>query len=373
MAWLNLLCRILVGSLFIFSGLIKLNDPYGTVYKLDEYFEVFAADISPLFLQLLPTTLFLAIFISSFEVILGVAILLYYRMRITMWVSLLLILFFTFLTFYSHAFDKVKECGCFGTAIKLTAKQSFYKDLILLGLIAILFFFRNHLNAGFNNLKGNILMILVTIGSFSIGVYSKNHLPYFDTTPYKSGNNLNVLTKPKAHPRYEWILEKNGKEYSFDDEHYPTDTTYKYKRHILLTDSTLLVPEISGFRIYNDFGEFTEEGLKGKKVFVVVSDPLKAGDHCDKDCMKKLNEATKFLESRGFKTMILTIPDSEHIFENYRNEVQLRGDYFYMDDTVLKAMIRSNPGMILLEDGKILKKWHYNDIPSIDYLKTRTK
>src|SRR6478735_6428331 len=146
MQLLSKVCRFLVGGLFVFSGLIKLNDPYGTAYKLKEYFEVFAQDISPFFHHFADWALFFSIVISAFEVILGVAILFYYRMKITMWVALFLILFFTFLTYYSFAFDKVRECGCFGTAIKLTAKQSFYKDLILLFLIVILFIRRNYLD-----------------------------------------------------------------------------------------------------------------------------------------------------------------------------------------------------------------------------------
>src|SRR6478736_3064724 len=117
MQLLSKVCRFLVGGLFVFSGLIKLNDPYGTSYKLKEYFEVFSQDISPVFHYFAEWALFLSILISAFEVILGVAILLYYRMKITMWFALLIILFFTFLTYYSFALDKVKECGCFGTAI----------------------------------------------------------------------------------------------------------------------------------------------------------------------------------------------------------------------------------------------------------------
>src|SRR4051812_14565833 len=202
MKLINLILRILTGGLFIFSGLIKLNDPYGTAYKLEEYFEVFASDISALsglFDFFAHHSLFFSIVICASEVILGVAILLNYRMRTTMWVTLLMIVFFTFLTFYAYAFDKVKECGCFGTFIVMTPKQSFYKDLILLAMILVLFYQRNRLYSTFNSLRGDILMSIASLISFGIGIYSERHLPFIDSLNYKVGNNIDSLkTAPKA-------------------------------------------------------------------------------------------------------------------------------------------------------------------------------
>lgn len=368
MRLINLAARLLVGGLFVFSGLIKLNDPFGTAYKLEEYFEVFAADGANFFLHFVPYALFLSIFISAFEVIVGVAILINYRMRITRWVSLLMIVFFTFLTYYSFVYDKVKECGCFGTAIKLTPEQSFYKDLILLALIIVLFFDKRALNPILKTIHSDIIILLTAVTSFALGYYSKNHLPFFDTTPYKKGNNLSILTKPKETARYEWILEKDGKEFRFGNEHYPSDTTYKYKGRTLLTDSSLLVPEIAGFMIYNDEGDFTEEIFRGRKLLIVVTDPVKALENCTGKCAETINNFAKELSGKGVETMILTVPASNNAFDTYRHEVQLSGDYYFSDDTVLKTMIRSNPGLILLENGVIKGKWHYNDVPETAHL-----
>ena len=362
MQLINLICRLLVGSLFIFSGLIKLNDPYGTAYKLEEYFEVFTSDLSPFFLELIPFSLFLSVIISAFEVILGVAILLYYKMKISTWVALLLILFFTFLTFYSYAFDKVKECGCFGTMIPLSPKQSFMKDLFLLILILVLFINRKKGNAGYNNLKGHLLMGFVTLFAFLIGLNSVHSLPYVDPTPYRVGNDLTILTKAKEKPRYQWIMEREGKEYAFDNEHYPSDTSYKYKRHILLTDSSLLIPEISSFRIYNEDEDFTDESLKGKKIFIIIANVADAWKNCQHECFEKINNTVQHLEEQGYTPMILTVPAGSS-FEEFRHEMQIRGDYYYADDTMLKTMIRSNPGIVILNKGVIVAKWHYNGIP----------
>src|SRR6476661_8041011 len=134
---LVLLCRVLVGLLFIFSGLIKQNDPLGFGYKLQEYFEVFHM----MFLYDYATAI--AIFLCALEIILGAALLLGLRGKQVAWGLLLLIIFFTFLTFYSAYFDVVRTCGCFGDAIPLTPWQSFSKDLVLLLLILVIFFNRN--------------------------------------------------------------------------------------------------------------------------------------------------------------------------------------------------------------------------------------
>src|SRR5690554_5860585 len=137
--------RFIVGGLFIFSGLIKVNDPVGTSIKLEEYFDVFSYDIAPFFVYLKEISLSLAVVLVVLEVVLGVMLILGVKLRLTVVLLSLMILFFTFLTFYSAYFNKVTDCVCFGDAIKLTPWQSFYKDVFLLVLIGFLFVFRNDL------------------------------------------------------------------------------------------------------------------------------------------------------------------------------------------------------------------------------------
>ena len=132
MRFIYILSRYLVGLLFIFSGGIKINDPVGTQIKLQEYFEVFSSDFSPLFEILVPYALVLSVFLCTLEIVIGIALLLNYKMKFVSNITLGLIIFFTFLTFYSAYFNKVTDCGCFGDAIKLTPWESFYKDIILL-------------------------------------------------------------------------------------------------------------------------------------------------------------------------------------------------------------------------------------------------
>src|ERR1700749_4939921 len=164
-------CRIAVGLLFIFSGLIKANDPLGFSYKLEEYFEVFHITF------LSPLAVTVAILLCSLEIILGFALLIGVRSKQVAWGLLLLIIFFAFLTFYSAAFKVVTTCGCFGDAIVLTPLQSFSKDLILLLLILVLFRNRDKINPLFKPKTGDYLLVLATIAGLGVGLYTYNYLP----------------------------------------------------------------------------------------------------------------------------------------------------------------------------------------------------
>src|SRR5690554_1422442 len=178
--------RIVVGLLFIFSGLIKLNDPVGFSFKLQDYFAPEVLNLE----FLVPYSLGLAIIIVIVEVILGVTLLLGYMRRLTLWLLLLMIVFFTFLTFYSAYFNKVTDCGCFGDAIPLTPWQSFYKDIVLLVMIIILFIGQKYIKPVLNSL-GNASITLVTLVACSfMGYYVLNHLPIMDFRAYKVGTNI---------------------------------------------------------------------------------------------------------------------------------------------------------------------------------------
>ena len=160
------IARILVGLLFIFSGLVKINDPLGFSYKLEEYFEVFHISFLNGF------ALTLSIILCSLEIILGFALLIGVRAVSVAWGLLLLIVFFAFLTFYSAYFQVVQTCGCFGDAIPLTPWQSFSKDLVLLLLILILFQQRKNIQPLFAPKTGDNLLGAITVISIGFGLYT---------------------------------------------------------------------------------------------------------------------------------------------------------------------------------------------------------
>ena len=348
--------RILVAIIFIFSGLIKLNDPTGTAIKLEEYFEVFSTDFGSWFLQLIPYNLFFSILLSFLEVVLGVALLIRFRFRIVLWCLLILVLFFGFLTFYSAFYNKVTDCGCFGDAIKLTPWQSFGKDMIL--LIAILFLlikYRRTENRSTYFQYG--FMGFGILFALFIPYYSLRHLPFIDFLPYKVNSNISALMKSSAPLQYQYNMEKDGKIHPFDV--YPTDTTYHFKDMILLNPEAK--PKITDYYIWNDEGDFTSKSLKGAKLLIIIPQ----AEEANKKGIVRIKELVEKLDDKKVESMVLTSSD-EFIFELFRHDVQLAVPYYFSDSAVLKAMIRANPGIMLLQNGVIKGKWNFSDIPSME-------
>ena len=346
--------RFLVGGLFIFSGLVKLNDPVGTAIKLEEYFNVFATDFAPFFAYLVPAALFFSVFLSVLEVILGVAVLLWYRMQTTAWVLLALIVFFTFLTFYSAYFNKVTDCGCFGDFIVLTPWQSFTKDIILLLFIAVIFIYRQRSIATLPFQTSSVIVGAVAAVSVLIGIYAIRHLPYFDFRPYEVGANLPSLMQPSAALQYKYLMTRNGKVEEFTE--YPTDKSYEFKEMVLLNPEAQ--PKITDYSVWNDEGDFTDATFQGNKLLIVMYDVQKVASLTDIKTLVDNLPAT-------VEPMVLTA-SGEAIYDEFRHEHQLAVPYYFGDATVLKTMIRSNPGLLLLQDGVVRGKWHFRDTPEAE-------
>ena len=358
MAW------FLLGALFIFSGLIKLNDPVGTALKLEEYFDVFAGDLPALdglFHSLGSSSRLLSILLTSLEVILGAALLLRWYLRQTLWVLLALLVFFTFLTFYSAALNKVTDCGCFGDFVKLTPWTSFAKDLFLLLLWLVVFSNQRFLRHSFvRGTAGIMTMTFVTAIAIGIGVRALGHLPYFDFLPYKVGNNIGQLMKPAQPARYNYTFERNGETKVFSE--FPTDTTWKYKSMQTL-NSKESTPVITDFGVSDENGNsYTQELLKGNKLVLIVQNTNKA----DRDRFAEINKLLNSVgKSRRNITAITITSTSPGKFDTFRHEMNIATPYYFADATVLKSMIRSNPGLIVLHDGVVRAKYHYHDIPEL--------
>lgn len=350
MKYINQICRILVGGLFIFSGIIKLNDPVGTQIKLEEYFEVFGTHF------MVPFALYLSVLMCVAEVALGFALLFFYRMKYTATALLGLILFFTFLTFYSAYFNKVTDCGCFGDFLKLKPWVSFTKDIVLLILILPLFFSRHKLSAGFDNLKGDIIVGTGTLLSLVFALYCIWHLSVWDFRAYKVGNNIPQLMKPACAPIYQYIMSKDGKDQTF--EKYPTDTTYQFKE-MILTNPECASPKITDYSVWNDDGDYTQETFKGKKLIIVMLNSAKA----DASHLDEIKNLAKSLEGTDIQPLIITGTDKD-TFEEYRHANGLAVPYYFADGVVIKTIIRSNPGIMYLQDGTVKGKWHHNDVPT---------
>jgi uncharacterized membrane protein YphA (DoxX/SURF4 family) len=346
-----------IGSLFIFSGAIKINDPVGTAIKLEEYFDVFSTDFTPLFHVFTPYTLYLSIFLCAFEIILGVALLVNYK-RPTVIVSLLvMIVFFTFLTFYSAYYNKVTDCGCFGTVIKLTPWQSFSKDIALLLPLLLLTFQLKEFQPKKYAKKSTLpfaITLLSTILSFGAGIYAYLHLPFVDTSDYKVGNHIPTLMKPQEPCQYKYIMTKDGKEYEFDV--YPTDTTYVYKSLLTLNPEKCNA-KITDYSIWNDSTNYTEQSFKGNQLIVVIQNVNKAST-ANLPAIVALCKEVKNVEKVVFTASL------QDEYKKFAAANGINLPFYYGDGKVLKTMVRANPAVILLRNGIVVGKWHHNDTPT---------
>ena len=351
--------RFFVGALFIFSGLIKLNDPIGTEIKLEEYFEVFTQDFGAFFHYLIPWSLEIGIVLIVLEVALGIAILLFYRMTQTTWVLLALMVFFTFLTFYSAYFNKVTDCGCFGDAIKLTPWQSFWKDLVLMVFVSHLFWYRKSYQTVLRTMEGHSVMVLTVATSIFLGIYALRHLPFIDFRAYKIGNNIPTQMLPPEQPLIEYTFEKNG-EVVRSQKFLPDSDGYKFKSSSILNEDRIKA-KITDYSVSSPEGEdLTQATFQGPRLLIVMYDIRKTSV---KNIIA-LRQLTQALEGK-VECLVLTSSSSEEM-ETFRHEYQLAVPYGFADATVLKTIIRSNPGIALWRDGTVLGNWHYNDTPSAE-------
>jgi len=359
--------RYFVGGLFIFSGLIKINDPVGTQIKLEEYFEVFSVDFTPLFEYLVPFTLILSVILCTLEIVIGLALLMNYKIKITSVVLLSLILFFTFLTFYSAYFNKVTDCGCFGDAIKLSPWESFTKDIMLLFFSLIIFILSRKLKnqIGFfytkifdNTTFRDSLIIFTFIICLLTSFYAINFLPFIDFRAYKIGNDINKEMLPSEDLVYSYVMEKNGKEYVFGI--YPEDQSYTFKELKLLNPEAQ--PKITDYSVWDDEKDFTAESLKGNKLMIIIHDVSKI----DKSIIPKIVKLEK-LVSFWIEVIIVTSSGPNSV-NKFKDDYNLDIKTTFADATVLKTIVRSNPGFFLLRHGIVKGKWHYNKFPNPEEL-----
>jgi uncharacterized membrane protein YphA (DoxX/SURF4 family) len=347
--------RSLVGGLFIFSGLIKVNDPVGTAIKLEEYFDVFSRDIASFFELFKSVALPIAVFLVVVEVVLGIMILVGWKIKPAIYLLLAMIVFFTFLTFYSAYFNKVTDCGCFGDAIKLTPWESFYKDIFLLILILILFYYRNDLPENTAN-WGKFTVIVSLIISLLLAVYAVRNLPFIDFRAFKVGVNIGQAMQPSAPLEYVYVMRRGDELVTLDQ--YPSDEGYEFVEMNLKNPEAL--PKITDFAVWNDAGEFTDEILKGKKVLVLVSNLLKMSSSNLAEITSLIQEST----AAGIEVKLICASSEEETQELIAENGWDIG-YYLADATVVKTIIRANPGIVVLDDGTVVGKFHHNNTPTV--------
>jgi uncharacterized membrane protein YphA (DoxX/SURF4 family) len=360
--------RILVGVLFIISGLIKANDTIGFSYKLVEYFEIFNMHF------FVDYAVSMAMFICIFEIMVGIALLIGAYTRLNMWLLLLMIVFFTLLTGYSAITNKVTDCGCFGDAIKLKPVESFLKDVLLLVFILIMFIGQKHIKPIVSNktivsIALGVSLLVITFFTFNTYMF----LPKIDFLPYKVGNDIGqLMTLPPDAKRDSvvmvFIYEKDGKQFEFGvNEVGNVDDTYKFVDRI---DKVIVEGDkapIHDFKLFDVSGQdYTDTLLlqKGFRMILVQTNILKSRTGIEPQIAQLANDCAL----AGIPFWALTNTTLTDV-EPYRHEHQFAFNYYNMDVTPLKSMVRSNPGLLLMKDNVVVKKWSAYGIPTFEKVK----
>ncbi|MCE3007598.1 MAG: DoxX family protein [Bacteroidetes bacterium] len=308
--WTTQTIRILVGLLFVFSGLIKVNDPHGFAYKLIEYFEVFQQDFSFPAAFFIESAFGLAALIAVFECVLGMLLLTGWLRRFTTLSIFGLIVFFTALTFYSWYFNKVQDCGCFGDFLHLTPYQSFIKDVVLLVLISYLFLYPSRIRPLLGNKKTNALLSVVLCASFPIIVLSTlNSGPVVDLLGACVGCDFKAHTENPNGPKgiKEWI---------------PLDS------------------------------ECAQNGMQGWSVLVVV----KQLEDEEPGLYAQLKDTHASLDSQKV-SFFLTTASLSSVLKPWKEQHKPAYCIARNGGDVLKTIIRNNKGALLLKDGVVVEKW----------------
>lgn len=357
------IARIIVGVLFIFSGLVKANDPLGLSYKMQEFFEVWGMSFLDNF------SLSFSILMIAFEIIAGVAVLLGWHMKLFSWLLLLLILFFTFLTGYAVFSGKIRTCGCFGDCIPLTAVQSFTKDLILTLLILLIFIYKNRVEPLLTAKASGRILILVALFSFALQGYVFKHLPIVDCLPYKLGKNIQQQMKvpPGAIPDstvITFVYDKQGKQIEFTSDKFPDDfddSLYHFvKRYDKLIREGNAQPAIKDFVLTSLSGTDSTAVIleqKGMALLFFVKDQMNSS--YDRKENAQLRFIIAYAKSKNFPLYVVT--NTREVIPQFAAATKDSATTFMCDAVAIKTAARANPTLYLLKDGTIQNKWAYAD------------
>ena len=357
------LCRIIVAVTFIFSGFVKAIDPIGTQYKLHDYLGAIGmAGILPNW-----TLLAVAVFLAAIEFCIGIFLLFAIQRRLISKLTVAFMAFMTMVTVWIVVADPVKDCGCFGDALHLTNTETLIKNIVLL-VCSLTIMYRPLAMFRFVS-KSNqwivtnytIVFILVSSG---LSLY---YLPIFDFRPYHIGVNIPrgmEIPKGAKLPQFKttFIMEKNGQRKEFTLDNYP-DASWKFIDSKTVQTSEGYIPPIHDFSITdNKTGlDLTNSVLSHKGyTFLLIAPHLETADDSNFGDIDRLYE---YAQSYDIPFYCLTASTTKAI----KRWVDLTGaeyPFCITDEAVLKTIIRSNPGLLLLKDGTIINKWSHNNLPN---------
>lgn len=364
------LCRLVLAVTFILSGFVKAVDPKGTQYKIEDYLEAWSlAGYLPEIV-----TLAMSVLLSAVEFTLGVAMLFAVRRRVVTRLVMLVMAVMTPLTLWLALADPITDCGCFGDAVKLTNWQTLWKNVVLLGCAAVVWRWPKEIRRLVSRSNQWIVMNYTVVFILVVSGYSLYDLPQFDFRPYHVGADIKKgMEIPPGAPMPQFkttlIYEKNGEQREFTLENCPDSTwTFVDSRSELIAEG--YVPPIHDFSIVrrSDGEDITDAVLIDPGyTFLLVSPHLEQADDSRLDL---INQIYDYAEENGYPFYCLTASPDKYI-ERWCDRTGAEYPFCITDETTLKTIIRSNPGLVLLKDGVVVRKWSPNTVPDEDELDGR--
>lgn len=362
--------QIFVGVFFIVSGLVKANDPIGLSYKMQEFFELwnegfaqgsFVRNTLQFFHD---QSLTLSIIMIALEIVAGAALLVAWRKKAVLWLLLVLILFFTFLTGYAYLSGKFTNCGCFGDCLPITPLTSFIKDVVLLVMILFLLAGQRFIQPAFSRRMQVAVLGLSLVLSLVLQWYVLNYLPLADCLPFKRGNNIAEQMKPPPGSKpdsvvIKYIYEKEGQRFEWAATELPADfSTYKYVDRVdRVVRKGNADPPIKGFSLLGVTGEdSTQQVLSQDKALLVYALHFK-----DARWIKGMNELVRTAKSTNVPVYVVSSSLNEGVkaFE----AAGISGvQFFNTDFTIVRTVARTSPTILFLNRGTIIRKFSKKNI-----------
>ncbi len=355
--------RLLLAATFVFSGLVKVVDPRGVQYKLEDYFQAFGwsgwiPDFSPLWL---------GVVLAVCEFCMGIYMFFGIRRRMTSWLFLLFMGAMTPLTLYVALANPVSDCGCFGDAVSLTNWETFGKNVVLSCLSVLVFRYRRLMVRFVSERNQWMISFYSIFFALFLAGYCLYYLPVFDFRPYHVGANLpDAMAVPEGEEEPEYLttflLERDGARKEFTAEDYPEDTAWHFVESRTVPVKEGYVPPVHDFSIatWPDGEDITERVLSDTGyTFLLISPYVELADDSNID---RINELYDYCGEHGYAFYCLTASGDDAI----RRWQDLTGaDYPFgtTDESTLKTVVRSNPGLVLLKDGTVYNKWSCNSLP----------
>lgn len=350
------LTRILLGLLFVFSGFTKGVDPVGTEYRIVDYFIAYGMEWA------FPLAPALSVILNASEFVLGLMLLFNVKLRLSLWLALLMMVFFTITTINDALYNPVPDCGCFGDAFTISNWQTFYKNLLILSFLLVAFFAQKKLKPWFNNKIEYLLVFLFVVGFVSFEVYNIRHLPVIDFRDWKVGNRMvqNDKLPLQYFLKYRNIETDEEKEYVSPD--YPYDDSVWMSQWGFVSQRVVDPnPQSANLMLEDAEGNDVTSGIIENPdfQFILVAYDL---SKMNKSGIAGIRNFAEICQEKDYSFVLLTssLPEETEFFiETYSLSI----DYFFADDISLQVMIRSNPGLILMKDAVVMGKWHFNDFP----------